>query len=83
MTDLVAHASCTPAARQPTKSWYPQARPACEDRWEVLRVWNGCKDDDQSSVFVTVNELLELVPTLTRRWLRSLLKDKASMSAAS
>jgi hypothetical protein len=32
---------------------------------------------------VPVNELLELVPTLTRGWQRSLHKDKSSMSAAS
>ena len=52
------------------------------DLWEVLRVWKGCKDDDQSSVFVPVNELLELMPTMTRRYLRNLLKDNASASAA-
>ncbi len=50
--------------------------------WEVLRVWKGCKDDDQSSVFVPVNELLELMPTMTRRYLRNLFKDSASASAA-
>jgi hypothetical protein len=50
----------------------------------MLRVWKGSKDDDQSSVFVPVNELHELVPTLTRRLQRSLLKDKGNwMSAAS
>ncbi len=36
-----------------------------EDRWEVSRVWKGCKDDDQSSVFVPVN--VDLVPSLTRK----------------
>ncbi len=47
-----------------------------EDRWEVLRVWKGCKDDDQSSVFLPVNDLLDLVPSLTRKWLRRHLNDK-------
>ncbi len=42
------------------------------DCWEILGVWKGCKDDGLSSVLVPVNELLELVPRLTRQWLRSL-----------
>jgi hypothetical protein len=27
-----------------------------EDRWEVIPVWKGCKDDDQSSVLVPLND---------------------------
>jgi hypothetical protein len=53
-----------------------------QDKWEALRIWKGCKDSDQSSVFVPVNELLDLVPKLTRLWLRNLLKDKTTSSAA-
>ncbi len=45
---------------------------------EVFRVWKGCKDDDQSSDFVPVNDLLDLVPSLTRKWLRRLFNDKTS-----
>ncbi len=39
------------------------------------------RDDDPSSVFVSVNELLDILPSLTRKWLRRLFKDKVSMSA--
>jgi hypothetical protein len=41
----------------------------------------GTMSDDPSSVFVPVNELLDMLPSLTRKWLRRLLKDKVSMSA--
>lgn len=53
-----------------------------QNQWEVLRVWKGCKDDGQSSVFVPVNKLLKLVPKLTRLWLHNLLEDKMTTSAA-
>ncbi len=52
-----------------------------EDRWEVLRVWKGCRDDDPSSVFVPVNELLDILLSLTRKWLRRLFKVRLCFCA--
>ena len=55
-----------------------------QGKWEALRIWKGCKDSDQSSVFVPVNELLDLVPKLARlpararHHVRSCVRDQPS-----